>query len=67
MKITIFYNTVHLVIFAGLNFRKFLILEPFTKFRIREFSFFFNCAIIKIIFAGFLKSRIGNPCENREN
>ena len=36
----IFYNiTVALVIFACLNFRKYLILGLFTKFRIREFSF----------------------------
>ena len=32
-------NTVDQVIFAGLNFREFLILALFTKFRIREFSF----------------------------
>ena len=32
-------TTVDLVIFACLNFREFLILGLFTKFRIREFSF----------------------------
>ena len=40
--------TVDLVIFACFNFRKFLILGLFTKFRIREFKFFFSCAIIII-------------------
>ena len=44
-------NTVDLVNFAGLNFREFPILGLFTKFRIREFSFFLSSAIIIIIFA----------------
>ena len=43
--------TVDLVIFVCFNFRKFLILRLFTKFRIREFSFLFSGAIIIIIFA----------------
>ena len=51
-------NTVDLVIFAVLNFREFLILGLFTKFRIRKFLFIFSSAIIIIIFAGFLNSRI---------
>ena len=33
--------TVDVVIFACLNIRKFLILEPFTMFRIRDFFIFF--------------------------
>ena len=32
--------TADLVIFVCLNFREFLLLALFTKFRIREFSFF---------------------------
>ena len=54
-------HTVYLVIFTCLtclNFREFLILKLFTKFRICECSFFFNSAIIIIIFARFLNSRI---------
>ena len=43
--------TVDLVIFACLNFREFPIWGPFTNFRIREYSFFFSTAIIKIILA----------------
>ena len=35
------WTTVDLVIFACSNFREFLILRLFTKFRIREFSFSF--------------------------
>ena len=50
--------TVDLVILSCLNFREFLILGLFTKLRIHEFSFFFSDAIIKIIFAIFLISRI---------
>ena len=42
-------NTVDPVIFASLNFREFLILGLFTKFRIREFSFFCSSATIIII------------------
>ena len=34
--------TVDLVILACLNFREFMILGLFTKFRIREFLFFFS-------------------------
>ena len=60
-------HTVDLVIFACLNFREFLIWELFTKFRIREFLFFFSSAIITIIFARFLNSRICLPREIREN
>ena len=48
--------TVDLVIFGCLNFREFLILGLFTKFRIIEFSFFFSNVIIIIIFAKFLNS-----------
>ena len=59
-------KTVDLVIFACLNFREFLILELFTIFLFREFSFFFSSAIIKIIFARFLNWRIC-PREIREN
>ena len=40
--------------FACLNFRKFLILGLFPKYRIRDFFFLFSIAIIIIIFAGFL-------------
>ena len=59
--------TVDLVIFACLNFREFLILGLFTKFSIREYSFFFISAIELIIFVRFLNSRIFPPrqiCEN---
>ena len=59
--------TVDLVIFACFNFREFQILELVTKFKIREFSFFFSSAIIIIIFARFLNSRICSPREIREN
>ena len=59
--------TVDLVIFACLNFREFLFLRLFTKFRIRDCSFFFSSAILKIIFASFLSSRICPPREIREN
>ena len=38
--------TVDLVIFVCLTFREFPISGLFTKFRIREFTFFFSCAII---------------------
>ena len=38
--------TVDLVIYARLNFREFLILELFTKFIIREFSFFLSSSIL---------------------
>ena len=51
-------TSVNLIIFACLNFREFLILGLLTKFRIREFPFFFCSAIIIIIFARFLISRI---------
>ena len=60
-------NTVDLVIFACLNFREFLILGLFTKFRNREFLFFFSNDIIIIIFARFLNSRICPPREIHEN
>ena len=43
--------TVYLIIFASSN----------LKFIIREFSFFFSSAIIKIIFARLLNSRIRPP------
>ena len=59
--------TIDHVIFACLNFHEFLILEFFTKIRIREFSFFLISAIVIIIFARFLNSRIGRPLEIREN
>ena len=59
--------TVDLVILAWVNFREFQILRFFTKFKIREFSFFFSRAIIIIIFARFLNSRICRPREIREN
>ena len=43
--------TVDLLIFACLNFREFLILWLFKKFRISEFSFFLStCSAIIIIF-----------------
>ena len=57
-------NTVDLVIFACLNFRKFLILGLFTKFRIREFSFFFSSAIMKNNFHDILE--IANLCSSRK-
>ena len=60
-------NTVDLVIFAGLYFREFLIWGFFTKFKINESSFFFNNAIIIIIFARFMNSKICPPREIREN
>ena len=60
-------NTVYLVILACLNFREFLILRLFTKFRILEFSFFFSRTILIILFARFLNSRICPPREIREN
>ena len=51
------YDTsVDLVIFACSNFREFLILGLFTKFTIREFSFFFSSAIIIIISTLYLNS-----------
>ena len=50
--------TVDPVIFACLDFREFLILELFTKFRIREFSFSFSSAIIIIRFARFKSGTI---------
>ena len=59
--------TVDLAIFACLNFREFLILGLFTNFRIREFSFLLSSAIIIIIFAKFLNSRICPPRKIREN
>ena len=59
--------TVDQVIFACLNIREFRILELFTKFRIREFSFFFSSAIKIIIFTKLLNSRICPPREIREN
>ena len=46
--------TVDLVIFACLNSREFQILGLFTKFRIREFAFFYSRAMIIIIFTTFL-------------
>ena len=49
-------TTVYLVIFACSNIREFLILGLFTKFRIREFSFFFRSDIIIVIFARFWNS-----------
>ena len=62
-----YVDTVDLVILACLNFREFLILGLFAKFRIREFLFFFNNAILIIIFARFLNSRICSTREIREN
>ena len=59
--------TVDLVIFACLNFRAFLILGLFTKFRVRIFLFFFSSAIRKIFFTSFLNSPIcllREICEN---
>ena len=64
--ITLYIYSVDLVIFACLNFRKFLILGLFAKLSIREFSFFFSSAIIIIIFARFLNSRIYPRLEIRE-
>ena len=57
-------STVDLVILACLNFRDFLILGLCTKIRTCEFPFFFSSAIIIIIFARFLNSRICPPREN---
>ena len=51
--ITVKGYTVDLVIFASLNFREFMVLGLVTKFIIREFSFSFSGAIIKIIFEKF--------------
>ena len=42
-------SSVDLVIFACLKCRKFLIFLLFTKFRFREYLFFFISAIIMII------------------
>ena len=41
--------TVDLVIFVFWNFSEFFILQLFTKFRIREFSFFIDSAFLIII------------------
>ena len=54
-------NTVDPIIFACLNCREFLVLGLFTKFRIREFLFFFSSAIIIIFFARFLNWRKLKP------
>ena len=53
--------TVDLVIFACVNFREFLLLGLFTKFRTREFLFFLSSTIIIIIFEEFLNSRSCPP------
>ena len=45
----------------------FCVFKFYTKFRIREFSFFISGAIIIIIFAIFFNARICPPCELREN
>ena len=55
---TFLENTVDRVIFACLLFREFLILVLFKKFGIDEFSFLFSGAIIIILFAKFLNSRV---------
>ena len=49
--------TVDLVIFACLNFREFLILGLFTKFRMRELIFIFSSDITIIICMRFLNSQ----------
>ena len=51
--------SVDLVIFAF----RFVILELFTKYRIRELSILMIGSAIKIIFARFLNSRIFPPLE----
>ena len=63
----VYVHTVDLVIFACLNYREFFILGLFAKVRIRELSFFSSSAIIIIIFARFLNSRICPPREIRKN
>ena len=60
-------NTVDLVIFAGLNFHNCFILRIFMKIRIHKFPVFSSSAIIIIIFARFLNSRISPPGKIREN
>ena len=62
-----YYDTVDMVIFTCTNVRDFLILGLFTKFRILFFLFFASSAIIIIIFARFLNSRICPPRGIREN
>ena len=52
--------------FTYVNSREFPILGFFANLGIREFSFFFRSAIIIIIFARFLNSRIC-PREIRKN
>ena len=59
-------TTVYLVIFACSNICKFLILELFTKFRIREFSFFFRSDIIIVIFARFWNSNFSSSRNSRK-
>ena len=56
-------NNVDLVIFTCVNFREFLILELFTKFKIREYTFFIRSVILIIIFARFLNSQKLKPRE----
>ena len=56
-------HIVDLVIFACLHLSKIMILGLFAKLRIREISLFFSSAIILIIFARFLNSRICPPRE----
>ena len=63
----VFWYTVNLIILACLIFSWLSDFGTFTKLRIREFSFFFSSAIIKIIFAIFLNSRFFLPRQIREN
>ena len=59
--------TIDLVIFACLNFHEFPILGLLTKFRIREFSFFFSSAIIKMFSQDSWNLWICPPHEIRKN
>ena len=61
-------HIVDLVIFACLDFREFVLLRHSAMSRIRALSILMiGSAIIIIIFARFLNSRIFRPREIREN
>ena len=53
-------DTIHVVNFACLNFREFLILVLFTKFRIRELFFFFSSATLKGLSQAKIIKKIGD-------
>ena len=59
--------TVNLVIFTCLNFREFLILGLFTKFRIREFIFSVRSAIIIIITITISRPLLQSLRRHRQN